>query len=60
MNKFISFKDTFYNVEHIARIYVNDKHISITFPDGGYIEYKPNQYTESEKTQLVEDLQSFM
>jgi len=61
MTKFIRFKNKFYNTNYIKSINFNELGwITILQTDNEDDTIYDNQYTDAEKKQLLEDLQSLM
>ena len=61
MTKFIRFKNKFYNTNYIKSINFNELGwITILQTDNEEDIIYDNQYTDAEKKQLLEDLQSLM
>lgn len=61
MNKFIYFKDIFFNLQYIIEIVVEQNCIIFVQTNGINRKFHLDKhYDESEKNQLLEDLQSLM
>jgi|688.fasta_scaffold2244539_2 hypothetical protein len=61
MNKFIYFKDIFFNLQYIIEIIVKQDRIIFVQTNGINREFHINKhYDESEKNQLLENLQSLI